>query len=77
MLAQSDASVIDLLPNIDVPTLIIVGDKDEPFIPPSNYMAKKIPGAKLEVIKDAGHASNRDQPEAFNRVLVEFLDSLE
>ena len=76
MLAQVDSTVIDSLPRIDVPTLIIVGDRDEPFIAPSNYMARKIPGARLEVIKDAGHASNLDQPDAFNDVLRDFLDSV-
>jgi pimeloyl-ACP methyl ester carboxylesterase len=64
------------LPAIGVPTLIIVGDRDTPFMAPSEYMAKKIPGARLEVIADAGHASNLDQPEAFNRVLLDFLGSL-
>jgi len=39
-------------------------------------MAKKIPGARLEVIRGAGHASNLDQPDAFNRVLRDFLDGL-
>jgi pimeloyl-ACP methyl ester carboxylesterase len=76
MLAQTDARVIDGLPSIAVPTLVIVGDKDEPFIAPCEYMAKKIPGARLEVVKDAGHSSNLDQPDAFNRVFVDFLDSL-
>jgi pimeloyl-ACP methyl ester carboxylesterase len=76
MLAQRDASVIDSLPDIRVPTLVIVGDQDGPFIAPCEYMAKKIPGARLEVIKDAGHSSNLDQPEAFNRVLRGFLDAL-
>jgi pimeloyl-ACP methyl ester carboxylesterase len=76
MLAQSDSSVIDLLPEIAVPTVIIVGDEDEPFIGASNYMAKKIPGARMETIAGAGHASNIDQPEAFDRVLGEFLASL-
>lgn len=76
MLAQRDASIIDSLPSVRVPTLIIVGDKDTPFIAPSEYMAKKIPGARLEVIKDAAHSSNLDQPAAFNRVLLDFLDSL-
>ena len=76
MLAQTDSRVIDGLPSIAVPTLVIVGDKDEPFVAPCEYMAKKIPGARLEVIKDAGHSSNLDQPDAFNRVFVEFLDSL-
>ncbi len=39
-------------------------------------MAKKIPGARLEVIAGAGHSVNLDQPEAFDRVLLEFLDAL-
>jgi pimeloyl-ACP methyl ester carboxylesterase len=76
MLAQEDSRVIDSLPGIRVPTLVIVGDRDEPFIAPSEYMAKKIPGARLEVIPGAGHSSNLDQPEAFNRALAGFLDSL-
>src|SRR5262245_39272626 len=76
MLAQRDASIIDSLPDVRVPTLVIVGDQDGPFIAPCEYMAKKIPGARLEVIKDAGHSSNLDQPEAFNRVLRGFLDAL-
>jgi pimeloyl-ACP methyl ester carboxylesterase len=76
MLAQTDARVIDSLPSIRVPTLVIVGDRDEPFVAPCEYMAKKIPGARLEVVRDAGHSSNLDQPDAFNRVFVEFLDSL-
>ena len=76
MLAQQDARVIDGLASIRVPTLIIVGDQDTPFLAPCEYMAKKIPGARLELIRDAGHSSNLDQPEAFNRVLLDFLSSL-
>ena len=76
MLAQQDSRVIDGLASIRVPTLIIVGDQDTPFLAPCEYMAKKIPGARLEVIAGAGHASNLDQPEAFDRALLSFLDSL-
>jgi pimeloyl-ACP methyl ester carboxylesterase len=76
MLAQEGSRVIDELASIRVPTLIIVGDQDQPFLAPCEYMAKKIPGARLEVIRDAGHSSNLDQPEAFNRVLLDFLDGL-
>ena len=76
MLAQEGSRVIDGLVSIQVPTLIIVGDQDQPFLAPCEYMAKKIPGARLEVIRDAGHSSNLDQPEAFNRVLLDFLDGL-
>jgi pimeloyl-ACP methyl ester carboxylesterase len=76
MLAQEGPQVIDGLAGIAVPTLIIVGDQDQPFIAPCEYMAKKIPGARLEVIAGAGHSSNLDQPEAFNRVLRDFLAGL-
>jgi pimeloyl-ACP methyl ester carboxylesterase len=76
MLTQPDARLMDLLPGIRVPTLVVVGDRDTPFIAACEYMAKKIPGARLEVIADAGHSSNLDQPAAFNRVLLDFLDNL-
>ena len=76
ILAQQGSTVIDGLPSIGVPTLVIVGDQDKPFVAPCEYMAKKIPGARLEVIAGAGHSSNLDQPDAFNRVLLSFLDSL-
>jgi pimeloyl-ACP methyl ester carboxylesterase len=76
MLAQEGSAVIDGLGAIRVPTLIIVGDRDQPFLAPCEYMAKKIPGARLEVIPGAGHSSNLDQPEIFNRVLRSFLETL-
>jgi pimeloyl-ACP methyl ester carboxylesterase len=76
MLAQEGSEVIDGLGSIRVPTLVIVGDQDQPFLAPCEYMAKKIPGARLEVIPDAGHSSNLDQPAIFNRVLSNFLQSL-
>lgn len=77
ILAQADARVIDGLPEIDVPTLVVVGSEDEPYLGPSGYMAKKIPGARYEVIEGAGHAANIDRPEAFNTVLLDFLEGLE
>src|SRR5258705_125923 len=54
----------------------VVGDQDTWFLALCEYMAKKIPGARFEVISGAGHASNLDQPEAFDRALLSFLDSL-
>jgi pimeloyl-ACP methyl ester carboxylesterase len=76
MLAQDGSEVIDGLGTIKVPTLVIVGDQDTPFLAPCEYMAKKIPGARLEVIPGAGHSSNLDQPAIFNRVLGDFLGNL-
>lgn len=76
MLAQKDARVIQSLPDIQVPTLIVVGQDDTPFLAPTDYMAGKIPGAKKVVIPHAGHASNLDQPEMFNQAVMGFLESV-
>jgi pimeloyl-ACP methyl ester carboxylesterase len=73
MLKQFDARVIESLPSIAVPTLIIVGENDTPYRAGSDYMANKIPGARLVVIPNAGHSSNIDQPEAFNAAVRDFL----
>src|SRR3979490_3407597 len=43
MLTQRDARVIETLPNIKVPTLVVVGADDTPFLAASDYMATKIP----------------------------------
>lgn len=77
MLAQRDGSVIESLPSITVPTLVLVGSADKPFIGAANYMAAKIPNATLAVIEDAGHVSNVDKPRAFNARVREFLGTLD
>jgi pimeloyl-ACP methyl ester carboxylesterase len=73
MLTQRDARVIESLPAIAVPAVVIVGANDTPFLAASDYMAAKIPGAKKVIIPDAGHSANIDQPEAFNAALLGFL----
>lgn len=76
MLAQFDDRVITSLDSVAVPTLIIVGANDTPFLAGTDYMANKIPNARKVVIPDAGHSSNIDQPQAFNQAVLEFLDSV-
>jgi pimeloyl-ACP methyl ester carboxylesterase len=76
MLAQRDSRVIDSLPAIQVPTLVLAGAKDEPFLGATDYMASKIPGATKVIIPDAGHAANIDQPEVFNQVVLTFLEKV-
>jgi len=77
MLTQRDARVIELLPAIKVPTLVVVGADDTPFLAASDYMAAKIPGAIKVVIPAAGHAVNIDQPQAFIDAVLPFLDGIE
>jgi pimeloyl-ACP methyl ester carboxylesterase len=76
MLAQFDSGLIDSLPTIAVPTLVLVGAEDHHFLGAADYMAAKIPGARKIVIPGAGHAANLDQPAAFNRAVGPFLAAL-
>ena len=46
---------------------------DEPFLAATDYMAAKIPGATKVVVSAAGHASNIDQPAAFDAAVTDFL----
>jgi pimeloyl-ACP methyl ester carboxylesterase len=77
ILTQHDARVLDSLPSIRVPTLVVVGERDEPFLAAADYMAAKIPGAAKVVVRDAGHASNVDQPAAFDAAVTAFLARLD
>jgi len=66
----------DLLPQINVPTLVIVGENDQLTpVAESETMHRLIAGSRLEIIAGAGHVSNLEQPETFNRVLRDFLVS--
>ena len=60
--------------DLEIPTLVLVGADDKPFLAGTDYMASRIPGATKVVLEGAGHASNIDQPEAFNAAVLDFLD---
>jgi 3-oxoadipate enol-lactonase len=66
-----------LLQGLSLPTLIIAGDEDE-LTPAeeSRRMADVVRGSTLVVIPSAGHLSNLEQPDAFNRALTGFLNTL-
>jgi pimeloyl-ACP methyl ester carboxylesterase len=76
IMKQFDGRVIESLPAISVPTLVVVGANDQPFLAAADYMAERIPNAEKVVIQGAGHASNIDQPEAFNQAVLGFLDGI-
>lgn len=74
ILRQHDAAVLEHLADIDVPTLIIVGEKDRPFLAAAEYMARKIPGARRIVIEGAGHMPMVTQTDVFAAAIRAFLD---
>src|ERR1700744_6602011 len=58
---------------IDVPTLVITGDEDWPCLMPGILMKQSIPSAALVVMPNAGHAINIEEPDAYNRIVGDFL----
>ena len=60
--------------SVAVPCMVVVGGDDRLTpVPASETLAAFLPGARLEVIPDAGHLSNIEAPEAFNALLLDFL----
>jgi len=70
-------SVMEQLSTIKVPTLIVVGEQDRSRPPhEAQEMAKRIPGARLSIIQEAGHICTQEQPAVVTEVLANFLDSV-
>lgn len=76
ILSQVDSRVIDSLPGIPVPTLVIVGDEDKPYLDGARYMGDRIPGATSIVVPGAGHGVNIEKPDVVNEALENFLGDL-
>jgi len=69
--------LVEDMKRIDVPTLIVTGDEDEPCLEPALLMKRAIPTAGLVVVPRAGHTLNLEEPDAFNRAVFEFLSAVE
>jgi pimeloyl-ACP methyl ester carboxylesterase len=65
--------LVDDIKKIDVPSLIVTGDEDDPCLEPALLLKRSIPNAGLVVLPRAGHTINIEDPEAFNRALFEFF----
>jgi pimeloyl-ACP methyl ester carboxylesterase len=66
-----------LLETISVPTLLMTGDADM-YAPPSvmRMFAARVKGSKAVVIPEAGHSGYWEQPEFFNRTVLDFIGNL-
>lgn len=72
--AISKVDLVDRLPEISCPVLIMVGEHDHGTPPDmARQIHANLPGSQLLVIPSAAHLSNIEQPEIFNRALLDFL----
>ena len=77
---MSRPSIYDLeagMARLTVPTLIVTGDEDEPCLDPAIFMKRKIHSSGLVVIPKAGHTVNLEDPDAFNRAVLDFLTAVD
>ena len=66
-LSSAEVDTRELLPRINVPTLLVWGSEDRRSpVSVADQFRTAIPGAQLAVIQNAGHLSNMEQPDVFN-----------
>jgi pimeloyl-ACP methyl ester carboxylesterase len=67
----------NILPEIKVPVLIMVGNEDK-ITPPdaARFIHERIEGSLLKIIDHAGHLSNLENPDEFNNQLKKFIASV-
>jgi alpha-beta hydrolase superfamily lysophospholipase len=76
--SMAEADLRDVLPRIEVPTLLLCGELDQRSpLQLAAELAARIPAAELVVIPGVGHISNAEAPETFNACVREFLWSLD
>lgn len=65
------------LRGLTVPTLIIAGDEDNPCIEPALFMKRHIPRSGIVILPQTGHTCNLEEPDGFNRAVLDFLTYVE
>ncbi len=69
--------LVDGMRAIKTPTLVVAGDEDDPCLESALLMKRNIPSASLAVMPCSGHTINLEEPDEFNRILLDFLASVE
>jgi pimeloyl-ACP methyl ester carboxylesterase len=70
-------TLVDEMKKLAVPTLIITGDEDWPCLLPGILMKQNISSSALVVMPNAGHAINLEDPGEYNRIVGDFLSTVE
>jgi pimeloyl-ACP methyl ester carboxylesterase len=72
-----DPPAITRLAEIEVPTLIVVGDQDVPVILEiGGILVEKIKGARKVILPEVGHHLNMERPTEFNQIVLDFFTGL-
>ena len=61
------------LSRLNLPTLVICGERDRACRKPADFLAETIPGAELVILPKLGHMTNLEAPRQFNATILDFL----
>ena len=67
----------DALKALEVPTLLVIGDEEEPCLEANLYLKRTIRSSGLVIMPRTGHAANLEEPAAFNQAVAEFIATVE
>ncbi len=72
-----DPPAADRLSEIRAPSLILVGDSDQPStLAAADLLARELPSARKVVMRGTAHLPNMERPEEFNRILLDYLEDV-
>jgi pimeloyl-ACP methyl ester carboxylesterase len=71
---EPEPPAADRLPDVQAPTLLIVGDEDQPsVIAAADLLQRELPNVRKVVMHGAAHMPNMERPEEFNLIVLDFL----
>jgi pimeloyl-ACP methyl ester carboxylesterase len=70
-------SLVDQMKALTVPALVVTGDEDWPCLLPAVLMKRNIPSAALAVMPNSGHTINIEEPDEFNRIVLNFVTQVD
>jgi pimeloyl-ACP methyl ester carboxylesterase len=71
---EPEPPAADRLPDVQAPTLLIVGDEDQPSVfAAADLLGRELPNVRKVVMHGTAHVPNMERPEEFNRIVLDFL----
>ena len=72
---EPEPPAADRLPDVQAPTLLIVGDEDQPSVfAAADLLERELPNVRKVVMHGTAHVPNMERPEEFNRIVLDFLN---
>jgi pimeloyl-ACP methyl ester carboxylesterase len=72
---EPEPPAADRLPDVQAPTLLIVGDEDQPRVfAAAELLEKELPNVRKAIMHGTAHVPNMERPEEFNRIVLDFLE---